>query len=344
MATTEMDPTMQQLRELLLREKSFVLTTHEDPDGDGLGAEAALAEALMQLGKVVQVINSDPPPASLEFLTGSERFDVYRPADHDDVIAGAGVVILLDAARPERTGRLHDVLSAFKGTTVAIDHHPGAGWAQLDLVDPSRSATVELVYDVITALKVHLTRDMAECLYAGLVVDTQAFSGSNTTANAHALATILLRAGARIDFIHEHLLRSSSMGRLRLLGKFLTGLEENANGLLIWGKIGQDDMRAHGVTAADIEGFVDYGLTLRDAKVAILFLEEPHEVVRVSLRSKGGAEVASLARRFGGGGHAAAAGFRTGGRLQDVIPVVVAEATRILARRAHELGPDRDRS
>jgi phosphoesterase RecJ-like protein len=128
----------------------FVLTTHRDPDGDGLGAESALVQAFYQLGKEVRVINNDPVPAQYRFLHGSDRFRTYRARSDRALIQAADVLLLVDAARPERTGRLAPLVAGFGGTTIAIDHHQDRGWAQLDLVEPAACATTELAHELLT--------------------------------------------------------------------------------------------------------------------------------------------------------------------------------------------------
>ena len=165
----------------LRQRSSLVLTTHRDPDGDGLGSEAALAEALTSLGKRVTVVNSDPVPARYRFLAGADAFLTYDPVKHRDLFSSVEALVLLDAALPGRTGAMEDALSAFGGTTIVIDHHQVGGWAAVDLIDARVSATAELVYVVIQALGVPLTQTMAEALYTGLAFDTQNFSTASTT-------------------------------------------------------------------------------------------------------------------------------------------------------------------
>jgi phosphoesterase RecJ-like protein len=193
----------QLVQEALRRYQSFVLTTHQGPDGDGLGAEAALAEALTQMGKEVRVINNDPVPGHNRFLHGSEAFQTYQESQHQDLLAGSDAVILLDAARPERTGRLADVLTYHPGTTVSFDHHLDGGWARLDLIDARACATTELVHDLIQGLPVRLTRTIAEALYAGIAADTLVFRTAHTTPEVHRRAAQLMEAGASTELLED---------------------------------------------------------------------------------------------------------------------------------------------
>jgi phosphoesterase RecJ-like protein len=308
---------------------SLVLTTHRDPDGDGLGAEAALADALRQLDKRVQVINADPVPRRYRFLTGSESFATYRAAAHRGRVLGADVVVLLDAARASRTGRLGPVLRGRRGTTVAIDHHLDRGEAPLELIDPSACATTELVHELLLRLPVRLTPGMAEALYAGLVVDTDHFRTPGTTPDAHRRAAALLEAGASVERVQEAVFGSWRLGRLRLQGQFLERLRTAAQGRLVWGVVDRPLLRRWRQTPADTEGLAEQALTLGGAELAILFLEEP-DAVRVSLRSRGPVRVDGLARRLGGGGHERAAGTRLPAPMESAVPLVVREAKRLL--------------
>jgi phosphoesterase RecJ-like protein len=325
--------------EVIRREQSFVLTTHRDPDGDGLGAESALAEALAQLGKRVQVVNNNPVPAHYRYLSGSPAFQVYQPDQHDSVIIRSDAIVLLDAALPERTGRLEPALRRVHGVTLAIDHHPGGGWAQVEMIDPERSATVELVDEILTGLSVSLTPSMAEALYTGLVADTQSFHGANTTPQTHALAARLLQAGASPERVHRAIYQSWDLERLQLLGRFLGTLQTALGGLVVWGAVTQADLKHSRRTPEDIEGFVEQIFTVKDAKVAVLFLEEPGEAVRVSLRSREGVEVGPLAAALNGGGHLRAAGARLRGTLDDGIDRVLAKAAELLVQGALAGGP-----
>jgi phosphoesterase RecJ-like protein len=314
---------------LFTANERFVLTTHRDPDGDGLGAQAALAEALEQLGKEVRVINSSPVPAHYRFLRGSGTFERYREATHRAVVEGADVVILLDAAHPERTGRLAPALLGYRGVTLAIDHHQLRGWAQLDLVDPDACATTELIDELLARLSVTLTPSMAEALYAGLVADTLAFRTAHTTAAVHNRAARLLEAGANLARVHEALFASWPLGRLKLQGHFLARLRTAVGGRLVWGVVERRDFRRWRQTPAAVEGLVENALSVRDADLAMLFLEEPASI-RLSLRSRHGVRVDGVARALGGGGHAQAAGARVSGPLPRAVRLAVSLAKQTL--------------
>jgi phosphoesterase RecJ-like protein len=321
---------LQKLLQALQEAHSLIITTHREPDGDGLGAEAALAEALEQLGKSVRVINNDDVPRRLAFIERTTMFETYDASVHDEVIGHADALVIVDAPHPARTGRMENVVTCFEGTTVVIDHHPASGWAQIDYVDTTAAAASEIIDDVVAGLPVTMTATMAEALYVGIASDTQCFMTPNTTPDTHRRAARLLNAGASLEKIHQALWGSWSEGRLKLQGQFLQRLQLRADGRLVYGVITHNDLRRLDQAPADMEGLVNQALTIAGTDMAILVYESDDETVRLSLRSRNGVLVDELARSFGGGGHGRAAGATVLGTLNAVLPVVIAKAERVL--------------
>ena len=320
------DKTYQRVAKIIHDSKSIVLTTHRGPDGDGLGAEAALAEAIEQMGKRVHVLNSHPVPARYMFLSLAGSFQAYREDQHAHLIADTDALILLDAALPDRTGPLAGALTSFGGPTIAIDHHQYGGWAQVDLVDSKACATAELVHELVERLGVRITPSMAEALYTGLASDTQGFRTSHTTPDAHRRAARLLEMGLDMERVHKALFASWALERLRLLGEFLAGLATSAGGQLVWGVITIGELRQRGLYPDVLDGFVDQALTVEGAKVAILFFDEG-DYVRLGMRSRPGVEISHLAEALGGGGHLLAAGARIPADRAAAMRRVLEEAT-----------------
>lgn len=322
---------LHRLLQALRETHSLIITTHREPDGDGLGAEAALAEALEQLGKSVRVINNDDVPDRFAFIDRTTMFETYDASVHDGVLDQADALVIVDAAHPERTGWLKTVVEGFAGTTVVIDHHPTGGWAQIDYVDPTAAAASEIVDDVIAALSVRMTPTMAEALYVGIASDTQCFMTPNTTPDTHRRAARLLNAGASLEKIHQALWGSWSEGRLKLQGQFLQSLQSRVDGRLFYGVITHNDLHRLDQTPADMEGLVNQALTIAGTDMVILVHEADDGTVRLSFRSRNGVVVDELARSFGGGGHGRAAGATVVGTLNAVLPMVVAKAERVLS-------------
>jgi phosphoesterase RecJ-like protein len=315
--------------ENLRHSQAVILTTHRDADGDGLGAEAALALALGEMRKDVVVLNDEATPPHYRFLEDGLLFQVYHPRKHDRVIRTANAVVLLDAGASDRAGRIGAALDKTAGKRIVIDHHPPRRWADIEVVDTEATSTTELVLGLFDKVRVLITPRMADALYAGVLADTDGFRNANTTQRAHSLAARLVSLGARPERVSQAL-AASSLGRLKLEAVFLTGVRSTLGGRLIWGVVDQDMLSVRRQAAAATEGFVDRLLMVNEAQVAILFLEEPGNLVRVSLRSRDPARVDELARSLGGGGHPRAAGARVHGPLRGAVRRVLSRVPQTL--------------
>jgi phosphoesterase RecJ-like protein len=287
-------------------------------------------EALEQLGKSVRVVNNDDVPRRFMFMERATTFETYDARAHDQAFSQADAMVVVDAAHPDRTGRMENAIQRFVGTRVVIDHHPTGGWAEIDYVDPTAAAASEIVYDLITALPVTITPTMAEALYVGIASDTQCFMTSNTTPDTHRRAAKLLELGASLEKIHQALWSSWSEGRLKLQGQFLQGLQSRVGGRLFYGLITHHDLHRLGQTPAAMEGLVNQALGIEGADVAALLYEADDGTVRLSFRSRNGVVVNGLAQSFGGGGHERAAGATVKGSLNAVLQELVTRAERLL--------------
>ena len=316
--------------ENLRHSQAVILTTHRDADGDGLGAEAALSLALGEMGKDVVVLNDEATPPHYRFLEDGLLFQVYRPRRHDRLIHSATAAVLLDAADSERAGRISAALNRATGKRIVIDHHPPRGWSDIEAVDTEATSTTELVLRLFDKLRVLITPRMADALYTGVVADTDGFRNANSTERAHALAARLVSLGARPERVSQAL-ASSSLRRLKLEADFLGRAQAGAGGRLTWGAVDQRMLTQRRQTPAATEGFADRLLQVEGTQVAVLFLEEPGGVIRISLRSKDPVRVDELARSLGGGGHARAAGARLRGPLASAVRRVRAKARSILS-------------
>ena len=315
----------------LIDSKTILLTTHKDPDGDGLGAATALYHALRQLGKDVRLISNDPLPQRYSFLDALEVLEVYDADLHDVAISHTDVIVLLDAATPSRTGRMHHALLSARAHSVVIDHHPPHEWGDVKLVDTNAASTCELVEQMIDTLEVELTPQIAEALYAGMVYDTQCFMTPNTTSATHKRAARMLTAGASLERVHDALFGSWPKGRLGIQGRFLSGLKSDTSGRITWGIIKQDDLREYQVEPTVLDGFVNIALSTAGTQLAILFIERGTGEVGLSFRGRGGVVVNGLAESFGGGGHKRAAGASVKGDIRTIVCEVVEAATRLLS-------------
>lgn len=298
--------------DLIRRSRSFLLTTHVHPDGDALGVELALARWLKGEGKQVRIVNPDPLPTRYAFLDGGGEIESWSDAAGVDLLASTDVVFVLDINRWQRLGEMAGPLQAFRGARVCIDHHPlENGFADFHLIDDSASAAAELVHELLSRMGARFSLDLLEPLYVAIVTDTGSFRFSNTTPRALEIAADAVRAGARPDRLYAVLYEGYSPARMRLVGRILQDLQLECAGRLAHFTVTRRLLDEIGVADEETEGLVDYPRTVRGVQVVLSFQETREGGTKVSLRSRGdGIDVNALASRFGGGGHARAAGIQ----------------------------------
>jgi len=318
------------LKKLVKPGASCVITTHYSPDGDAVGSELALAEFLGRLGARAHIINQDPIPRIYRFLEGTDAARTYSPADNE-VIRTADVIFLLDVSAWNRIGSPAEALRVSAATRVCIDHHTtNDGIADFDVVDPAASATGELIYDMLAAFDASISGAMARALFVAVATDTGWFRFANTSARVFEIAADLTRRGALPAELYACVHERLRWERLALLGRGLAEMHSAADGRIIWTAFTREMFQQTGADSEDVEGIIDLLRTTGGIDIAILFREDADGSIRVSLRSKNEADVSELAEKFGGGGHARAAGIRMTGTTLD-------EATRTVVAAAEEL-------
>lgn len=296
---------MQQVLDQIRQRQEFLLTSHARPDGDAIGSLLALAGILHHMGKRAEVIMSDPVPV------------IYKPLPYADTIVHSSQVnghyeaaILLECDSVQRT-RVQGLEKYF---LISIDHHvTGKRFADVNWIDPAASACAEMVFCLGKAAGVHITPEIATCLYTAVLTDTGSFSYSNTNAHTFELARQLVELGADPVRAAQNVYFSSPTSKMRLLGAALSSLHRE--GVMTWMTVTREDIERAGALEEDCEGLVNYALGIAGVEVAVFFRETADHRVRVSLRSKGAVDVSQIAARFGGGGHQCASGFALDGPL-----------------------------
>jgi len=304
------------VQKILTECRRIVITTHVNPDGDGVSSELALARFLEKSGKEVRIVNRDPVPEIFAFLPGTDRIRVSETLPHD-----ADLVVVLDCGGLDRSGLKVD--AAASPPVVVIDHHlTNDHDGEINLLDAKASATGELVYLLLREMEragaVSMDFPMALCLYTSIFTDTGSFRYSNTTPKAMTIASELLAFGIDAWMVAEQVYESKSYPVLKLTGAFLQTLAVSRQGRFAWGTIRQADLERTGTREEHTDGFVNYPRSIRGVEVAILFREVPGASVKISMRSKGKVNVAAVAEQFGGGGHHNAAGCVLEGTLPEV--------------------------
>ena len=298
---------------------------HVAPDGDAFGSMLALGRVLGQQGKKVWMSwGSEEPvvPYSYAWLPGTDL--ITRP---DAVPEAPETFIAVDCADLKRlellTGRFEGA-----GTTINLDHHlSNSGFGDLNLVDPRKASSAELVFELIRRMEVPIDSDTATCLYTGVVTDTGRFQYSNTIPETLRAAAELRDLGADHLAVAERVYESASLAQLRILGNVLARAQLQDGVVFSW--LETKDLAGERPEAA--EDIIDVLRTVRDARIALLLKEQADGSWKGSLRSRGGGDVSQVAKSFGGGGHAAAAGFTVQGSRDEVVEQVLGRLAKVSA-------------
>lgn len=292
------------LADWLRTHDDIAIVTHIMPDGDALGSALAVMHALHDMGKRAFVCDRDSVPGHLTMLPGWET--VTSP---DAIPFPPRAVLAVDCADEARMGTAGSLI-AKDAPSAVIDHHETNNTSiQPALIDSGASASGVLVMDVLHALGADITPDIALCLYVAISTDTGNFSFSNTTPEALIAVSECLKAGLDLADMSFRLFRMKSAGRTRLLGRALNNIQYLEEGKIALIRLSLQDFAECGANDADTEGIVNYGLDTEGAEAAILAVERA-STVKFSLRARSSSpiNVAQLAARMGGGGHAKAAG------------------------------------
>jgi phosphoesterase RecJ-like protein len=301
----------------------FVVTSHDNPDGDALGSLLATHLALVSLGKDSVMVLGGPAPLPGEYgFLGLAEHGLQRetPADVSE-----RVLVAVDCAQESRIvadGLLDALL------TIDIDHHhDNTRFGGVNLVVDDASSTAEVLADVFRDLGVTLTPAIAEALYTAVVTDTGRFQYSNTTPKALRLAAELVEAGANVSRVFVEVYESTPFPKLKLLARALERAIELADGRIVVSELRQEDFETAGAEEPYSEGIIDHLRAVDGAELVALVRELPPgapSARKGSLRSHpDGVDVSAIARSFGGGGHRRAAGFSTDLGMDEITERIV---------------------
>lgn len=308
---------------------SFVIMSHVRPDGDAIGSQVALGFALMAMGKTVYLINEDGVPESLAFMAGSEKVTT-PPAKPLEV----EVAIALDTANKPRLGEKSLHAASKAKFWVNIDHHiSNPAYGDLNIIDGTSPATGQILYQLIRALDMPLPDETRDAVYVAVSTDTGSFQYGSTTAATYELGADLIRRGLDVGKINADTYDNHPFRRLEMMRELLNTLEISPDGKIANWEL-RDAVRLKlDLQPDDSEGLIDMIRGVKGVRVAAFFEELEGGKIRVSMRSKDkGVNVCDVAAKFGGGGHALAAGIRMAGSLEDAKAAVLAALGESLAK------------
>ncbi len=308
------------LASFLERHPRILLTTHERPDGDGVGAMLGLHGLLQAMGAETRIVVCPALPSHLAFVDEDHRVEVFDPGGaHRDLAAWPTGWLMVDASEPERLGPLSQVFQAFKGESACLDHHlkgEGGGF-HCEFRDAEAAASAQLVYRLLLQrLPRPFPLPMAKALYAGLVDDTGNFRFSNTSPEVLRFAAQLVEDGVEPARIYQGLYHQGRVQKFQLQGRAFANLHRQAEGRYARLTITRADLEACEGEHDDLEGLVNKPLEIRGVEVSCLMEELTDGRVKASFRSRERVNVNAVARALGGGGHFLASGTKVDGPLR----------------------------
>lgn len=311
---------LSEITRLIRKSKTFLIVSHLNPDGDSAGSCIALALGLKKIGKTAFILNKDHLPKTLKFLPSSNLFNRLpkgRLGEFD-------VLFLLDCNSADRTG----IGIPKAKNIVVIDHHlqhklKGQGSSKgipqtitHEWIEPDASATGELVYKLLKALRIPMNKETASNLYTAIFTDTGGFRYSNTTPESLIIASRLIVAGADPWQVAREIYEKMSFNRIKLLTLCLRTLKKQDGAA--WVAVTHDMFKKTGTTVQDTEYFANYPRKIEGVEVSVFFRQNREEQFKVSMRSNGKVNVADICAPFGGGGHSNAAGCMVHGTIKEV--------------------------
>jgi len=306
------------------KNRRIIIAGHERPDGDTAGASLALALALESLGKKTEVRSRWPLPEYLNFLQEEKIGDASPKVRIKIGVAPLqkkyDVAVILECSDLKRAG---DVIKKSQVRTIInIDHHASYGnFGDINYVDKNSSAVSCQVFHIIKAMGLRITPKVAECLYTGILTDTGKFQQRNTTPEAFAIASELLKAGIDITRINENVYSGKSLAALMLLGRALSSVRV-FDKKIAFITLSREDFSQTGAVESDTEEIINYPFMIKGVDISVMMRENPDGRIKVSMRSRiidsgggedrrrrGGCDLLKIATAYGGGGHKYAAGF-----------------------------------
>lgn len=314
------------IQQKILESKRIVITSHLRPDGDSICTGLALAGLGELLGKRMSLINQDPTPLPFSQMPEAKRIQIGQiPQGQFDL------VILLECANVSRSGQV-SLEGYFK---INIDHHySNDSYADINWIDPHASAVGEMVFFLAEKMNVPLTPKIASHLYCAIVSDTGCFQFSNTTAKSFDASHKLVTFGANPIKVSEFLFNNNPPEKIKLLGQVLSTLQMNSKGNIATITMFKKELLALRLREIDTEDITTLARSIRGVEIVLFFKEMGKDTFRISLRSKGKVNAASIAEFFGGGGHIHAAGFTAVGRYERLVREIPRRIERLLVDKS----------
>jgi len=308
---------VKEIFEIINNSDNICITGHKAPDGDCIGSAMALYEFLKPLNKNVAV-----------YIDGSIPFN-YKPFEKEGLIMKEydnteyDVLFILDCSDADRLGKFKDIINHAK-KSVCIDHHKtNNSFADINIIDAEMSSTGELLYDVMKASGMEITKEIAVYIYIAILTDTGKFSYSNTSSYTHSKTAELINLGVDVAEIDNIIYNSKPSNVVKAFIECISGIElyyDNRFGITT---ITQEILKSNNVEMGDIDGVVEFIREIKEVEVSCVLKESENKSTKVSLRSKNNIDVAEVSLQYGGGGHSRAAGFEINDTIENTKKIIV---------------------
>jgi bifunctional oligoribonuclease and PAP phosphatase NrnA len=296
-----------QIVDVIRQKQRFVVTSHARPDGDSIGSQLAFAYAARALGKDVTIVNRDAAPPPLMAFPGVPTIQIA-----DSVTGSYDAAVIMECGDLSRPG----VAGLDQYAIINIDHHRGnTGYGAINWFDESAAACGEMVFDLVTALGVPMSVEIATHIYLAILTDTGSFHYSSISPRTFDICRQMLEAGVDPVAMARTVYDSNNLGRLKLFGAVLSAMQIDPSGRIAIVYLDHEMARAAGGTYDDTEGLINLPLTVKEIQSVIFFKQSAGNDYRVSMRSKGDIDISAVAKEFGGGGHRNAAGCSATGPI-----------------------------
>ncbi len=300
----------EQVVDAIRQRQRFVVSSHSRPDGDSIGSQLAFAYAARALGKDVVLVNKDAAPPPLMAFPGVPEIQIA-----DQVPGAFDAAVIMECGDLARTG----VAGLDRSFVINIDHHKGnTNYGALNWFDEKAAACGEMVFDLINALGVPMTKEIATHIYLAILTDTGSFHYSSISPRTFDICKQMLEAGVDPVAVARSVYDSNNMGRLKLFGAVLSAMQIAPSGRIAIVYLDHEMARAAGGTYEDTEGLINLPLTVKEIQSVVFFKQSEGHDYRVSMRSKGDVDVCAVAKEFGGGGHKNAAGCSATGPIDQL--------------------------
>lgn len=313
------------LNQKILSSSRIVLSTHQNPDGDGLGSASAMYHYIKSLEKDCKIIHISDFPNQYDFLNQNNVIETYNESDHDEWMQTSDLALIFDIGAYHRLGILGDILNKNNIYTVNIDHHPDLNDGRFNdnYINIDAAATGEMVYDFLIDNNINLNQLMAQGIYTAVMTDTGSFRHNNTNQKSHKIAMDCIDYGVDNSKIYQSIYENRSKAQVSLLAKVIDNLRYDSDGQIASFIISREMIESSGAIPQDIDGFTDFVRTIKGVEISIMIYESDSNRCRINFRSKGKYKINDVAKSFGGGGHKFAAGAIADGTSEIILQQVV---------------------